>query len=477
MRLSEIRNQILMQTDHVPNAPSYFRYIDTLVNQAYRSIWDSRQWVFAIKQAETRVFPDYYDENVTVEVTTGSRQVQFSVVGAIANPLIAGQVIQLDGQEYTIDSVYTNEYLFLDRPYQGVTNAALTDWNIVCRNIWMPKDCTDILDIAWRDAPHVSATTTGSTTGIPLKRDALFGAQLQDTGNRPVYYTTMPDVFIPAPDASLAPTAAASLLQTSTYGTLNAGTYYFTFTYVLGGLDNSWYGTMPESEPWDGTLEVTIPLSGVNTILFDFPSTNLVSSDNAIYGIKIYAVQPLADGRRILTELRAALPAYGFFEQPAFASGGGTAFVGSVSYERRGIGTRHSENGGRSKCIRFWPRPNVADDELVMDPELGTSIPYTTCITTYLRRPPDLLADTDVPELPTEMHQLLVDRVCSDVQLRMGNMGASQMHERKYMDLLKIMETRYTTHANNTIVRGQGWGQNVSWQNWLSPGNFAIWRP
>ena len=84
-----------------------------------------------------------------------------------------------------------------------------------------------------------------------------------------------------------------------------------------------------------------------------------------------------------------------------------------------------------------------------------------------MRKPKDILLQTDSPELPVEFHQLIVYKALEQIYLKMGQTGLSNTYSGKYDKAIKGLERRYVDKIDLAPRRGQfDMGQRIGRYSW-----------
>lgn len=447
VNLKQIRDTVLLESDYSPNDTSYHAWLNAAIDRIHRQIWSSQPWTFATKVADVPIFADKNSSDWSATIAVVQGQTAATTDTPVFRPWDGGQVIEIGGLEYTIASILTTSTCTLDQPYRGTTDESAT-FKIKHRNVFLPPDVVELLDVSWRNAPAPGATS-GGVTAIQQKLEAQSALSLQDTGSTPRAYVHIPDTFIRTPEETLTPTLTLS--TSSSNGHLPAGTYSFTYSYVLATEDEDSYGLLPQSDPWPDYVSVTVPTSNTNSINFAVfaPQSKYSASDKPVR-IKIYYVDVLYDGRLYLQELRAADEL-----GPLYADTSGTVNIGADMLTPSPRPIRPPMHGGRTRGIRLWPRPDHSD--VAFDATSGDQIDeYARSFVqvTYMAKPEQILLDSDTPGIPEEFHQILVDKALAEVHLRRGNLTANQIYERRADDRMKLMAVRYGNHKDSMVVRG-----------------------
>ena len=114
-----------------------------------------------------------------------------------------------------------------------------------------------------------------------------------------------------------------------------------------------------------------------------------------------------------------------------------------------------------SKKIRFFPRPIAVDKSLTVAHSSGDAPnELTFWHLRYTYKPQELADDYDVPSIPSEFHQLIIDRALIDVHAKYDNHTASSAAERRFASRVKALDARYSTERDGTLQRAQSmrWG-------------------
>lgn len=452
MNLKNIRDMALMASDHVPDSTSYHRWLNTLIDTRHRELWDSKLWTFCTKTVDIPVYRDKVSGDWDdAEVIVANGQTAISFTEEVLQAWDAEQPIEINGVEYMISGILSTSTCSLATPYQGPTEQT-SDWKIKHRNIYLPKDCVDVTDVSWRNAPIPGAQSTGSLIALQPKAESSANLSLQDQIGKPQYYVQLPDVYVRSPEETLTPTLTLSVDNTP--GFLASGTYTFAYSYVLGAEDVDAYGLLPESDPWPRKVEIVVPTSNTNTILFSvFAPQSVYSSSDKPVRIKVYYVNTLYDGRYELIELRAANE-----QGPLFAGTTGQVLIGADMFTPSPRPIRHPLHGGRVRAIRMWPRPNAVDYTSDQGGDAIDRVELTYVTVTYIARPEHILREGDTPQMPEEFHQVLADQVTADVHLRAQNMTAARLYEKRANDRLPGLINRYGTNRDSVATRGPSWG-------------------
>jgi hypothetical protein len=459
-----------MQSDYIPDDASYYRFVNTQINQVYRELWDSKDWVFSDKTVQMHAWKDKVAEdylNATLSMKQGGYEVS-SGIKYVFEARDVGASLCIQGYDYTITSVKDAVTAYVSTPFHGVLGVGddVGTWSIKYRDYYLPSDVVEILAIAWRNTPVVGAPQNfQGSIGIPKKMDDIASLNMQLTAVRPQYYFEQPDPYVRTPEAQYAPTAT---LHVSVTDKLDPGTYTFAYSYVLGTEDTFAFDTtqrsyLPESALCPETCTVVVPNPTTGNITFSVhqplgPSIAGESGNRAV-AIKVYQILTTGDGRVYAVELRNSFNTSPLYATDLTGSGTATVTIKPANFVNVGRPVRAPNNGGRSKQVRFWPRPGVADQE----PNDIAMFGRTIFDLRYIYRPEDLIEEGDVPEMPEEFHLLIADMVSARLAMRHGKLAEHQLFQKSVFERRKMLETRYGTTKDSMVVRSRSMQASNGW--------------
>lgn len=486
MNLKEIRTRIINSVDYDPRNVEWHKFLNESIDLAYQEIWHQYQWVFSTATAQLPVYvdisPSLWDGlNVDVRafVTHGSITVDLGDGSVeVVHDYDQNQVIEIEGVEYRIQSVPSTIRVYLDRPYQGESGAT-SNWIIKHRWIPLPIDCADVLNVNWTDAP-VPGVALANPVGLTRR---MFSQQLlrnDTTSMRPIAFAITPDEYIPAPPEDLPPTVTLS--ASSTGGYLPAGIYNFTYSYVQGEPTYD-FPYIPEGPVWggndtypDGYVSVTVPTAGTNTIhiKLDLPETIYTTGDAAEawqYLGKLYMVVPTYDGRNVYYEIPTSDNL-----APLVVDNGTLTYTVAANNLARKSYVRAPYQGGRVQKIQLFPRPSSGDINVTIDPEQPFyNVTMSYIEVEYLKHPPKIQLDADVPEMPPEFQEAIVQKVVAKIHQRNGNETAMMAAQRSADAIINKLRTRYGDHKSVVVRRGKSWGQGWPNNRYWPYANPAVW--
>jgi hypothetical protein len=485
MNLSEIRSAVKNILNYQPELQAYNNNIDTLINAAYQYIWTIRAWTFAQKIDYLNVYRDLLptDHNGAgggqfASVTDMSRQVNFT--GNYRELQFEpynweGQIFECQGRDYVILQVINSDEIRLAEPFRGITNASETDFKLKHRYYTLPQDLIDLHSVSHRDTPAVSSTAQGKIIAISNRREEEFNLKQDDSSN-------YADSYIPIPPAIIPPGEDLSIAVTfSPDGNPAVGNfpdnYYMEFCWAFeteGGLLGPL--SKPQTKSTGTHGQGTISNSAYYTV--SFLSHDGIAIDTPTYDPQYDTYKNPWEGlrKRIFfnqnfnhtTGKRLGLPlwrevtridsstgaASQFEHEPLRAQDEeATAKVGWLSQVSPG-NKRYIEFDGHHQKIRPFPRINSVDFEYPYAPAAG-GLPasyeqhFRQLEIRYTRKHLPLCSDTDTPEMPYELHHLIVYKALEDIYIKAGNLSLSDNYRRKIDKDIKAAERRYVGRSDS----------------------------
>ena len=278
MNRLKIRNRILQQLDYAPydlSAAGFYNFVNGLINEKYLELWHGRPFLFNNKTMPIKIIPDVVGSSTaTISWTKDAYFVlgNFALVedAALYDPLrnstIYPLILQIENEEYEVTNITDGVgscIINLARPVREATTVASSDWKIIQRDIRLPIDCLEVLNVGWRDRVQTDLESTqGSSKGIPQRLDSYAGLDLSRTGPTPEAYVSLPyrgqEIL---PEDSFDNISADNLGA----GAFAAGTYYFGLRWY-----NQRTGAMSGMNEL-GSLEITAPQAPAD-IEFTFPA-------------------------------------------------------------------------------------------------------------------------------------------------------------------------------------------------------------
>jgi hypothetical protein len=406
MRLVDLRDMVANIVDYDPSVDTYRNQITNLLNDAYYSLFSTKPFTFAQKEEIVKAYAD-----VSVSVTTPgvvTTELNFPAVSPIPTHW-EGQIIEIDGTEYTIAWVSTTTKLYLTET-PSLTGATTYSGKIKFRYLDLPQDCIAIMNVAKRSMT-LTPQEPGMFTALARYEDEYY--------NLPLDEVNLPHYWIPADEFHLSAPRAVKGITPSTAGAIN--TVYVAMSYVFAGRESA-LSTATE-------VITTAANGGKLTITFD-----LLPNETGYYR-KIYIRNPLKNWkgfRAIRTSagsgsllLINGQTATGDYPMPDF-----TEAWEFDSYP-------YTESDGTRQRIKLYPRQD-ADYNITVR---------------YMYRPKPLVNDNDTPELPSSSHQMLAYMALKEIFVKLDNLPQANLYERKAAQEMIKLEQRYLTQIPRRFVK------------------------
>ena len=504
MDLKQIRKQIFNITDFSPELQAYGNQIDELINEAYLKLWTSKRWNFAQKLSWLEAYPDITKERekpgalvpITAAYNDGQRLITFSSdVYTLFNKkdIYEGNLIQLGSstgaREYTILQVLSTTQITTSEPIRlldGVASVAADgDWRVKARFYTLPEDCIEILNLQHRDVP-IGSGGTGQILPPYGKTVALLPRMEETFGLREDYTQTYAECYVPVPP-KVVPAAeklgiAFAVQEDEDLGNIPENKYF----------EICWSFMSPEKQvgPLSQSVIVKSPDNPQGTSTYNMTVSFLtwddkpMASKNTSYTSGPGTARPLESLRKVLwynqnfnpaTGERLGLPKWrqivvGRLPTPsvditsqddpitALDTEASTIIKNITSFDP---GTKqYREWEGQHLRIRPYPRIDAFDLEY---DEISTAAGTPLRLRDFFRRlelryyykPNYLAAETDTPEIPYDMHQVIVYTVLEDVFNKSGNVQLANVYKNKGDMAIKGMERRYVDHTDINVIKGQ----------------------
>lgn len=472
--LKALRERIQNITDYKPTNLEALNDLDTLVNDAYRYTWLCRSWSFAQKLSYLNVYPDLDNDitGATIAVSDYSRNVVFSTpIRSLVNDVWAGQYIEIQGREYKILQVVSDTTIRLAEPFRGTTVTAGASWVLKQKYYELPEDLVQILSLAHRDAPIVGGTRK-HLVGVANRREE----ELQLEENRTADYA---DFYIHIPPLNIAP--GEKLLQVAatyeTGSTIGASSYYeFAWAFKVGK------EVGPLSDPLlclAGTNQGGTPVINLKPITHD----NVVVAAPAYSNVMDKLPNPFEGLRKVLytnvnlnhtTGERLGLPkwvlvtyytgtATRYDHQPYELTDEQADWKIKYLQQVSPGNPRYIEIDGHHHCVRPYPRINDYDfkyDWAVDQLEVpGKPEEYFRQLELrYIYKPKEIVTITDSPEMPFELHDLIVYKALEDYYTKRGNPQLAQVYRNRFEMDIKASEMKYIERADVVHQRALQFG-------------------
>lgn len=460
--LKEIRAKIQNITSFKPTNQDHLNDIDELINGAFRYTWLCRQWFFAQKTTFLNVTPDLDNTitSLTVGVVDFSRKVTFSGnLRSLTSDVYEGQIFECQGREYKILKVVPFNEIHLSEPFRGTTTTADTTWKLKIKYYNLPEDLVQVLSISHRDAPIVGGRRQ-YLTAINSKREE----ELQLAENRTASYA---DFYIHIPPKNI-PSGEKLKDLGSTIG-------------ILGDLTNNSYHEFCwcfRKESMYGPLSDSIIVQALTPEGGTKPNINLraVTHDDQEVKTPTYAdavdkMPNVWEGySKVLwtnvnfnhtTGKRLGLPKWVMVTTKALADSQydhapyilkdeESEWIINWSASLSAGNPKYIEIDGHHHIIRPYPRINSYDAKysFVVGAD-GATAPeqyFRQLELRYIYKAQDLAQITDSPEMPFELHDLVVYKALEDYYTKIGNLQLATVYRNRFEMDLKAAATKYVEH-------------------------------
>jgi hypothetical protein len=502
MNLQDLRNKVKNITDYSPELQTYQDQVDDLINDAFYSIWTAKRWKFSQVQDFIKIYPDlnFGRTNKNINVLNGSRRVTFSgsvpmllaevSLGPFSSHDTAksygsvgsayeGELIQINGREYTILKVVSDTEIRLAEPYRGGNVVDNISWVIKKRFYDLPEDCLELLNISQRDVP---APTNG---GRPVfgKLSGLSKRKEEELNLREDYTSNYAECYIDTPPINVPPAEKLKEISQvySAEATIPANTYFeicWAFYYLGAKIG-------PLSEPLLFKSQATQqggPSTSIITLQFSTFDDKPIAAQ--VYAsLSDYAPNKFEGLRKVLyynsnfsptTGKRLGLPVWRAITygsavgsegasvdapKPLVVGDEASQVVLQYTNSFNGGNPRYLEWDGSIPRIRPYPRinsfdfynPAQAGGELL--PKADEEY-FRRLEVRYMKKPLRMGLATDTPQMPYEFHQLIVYGVLEDIYNKSGNTELADRYRVKIDKTIVGLERRYIDSVDTTFIRG-----------------------
>ena len=502
MSLDNLVYKVKNIMDYEPGNVGYNNQIHELINAAYLQIWTSKIWNFAGKTTFLPLYPDLTSSG-TNDTTASYVDGQRAIIFHQAIPILLtqrdqweGNIIELEGREYTIVAVTSTTQIVVDEPIRitgGVASkTGITDWIIKIRYHRLPEDLIEILSLNNRDVPLANGGSSSNTAPWG-KIQGMSPSYEEDLNLRQDFTNTFAEIYVPTPP-SIVPNAEklsgtfTQVVDNSGDGDLVQGTYY-EICWAFEGPDGS-VGPLSEPQVLQVTADSQAPTKKykmtLNFLTFD---DKPVASKNSNYTVGPGNRRPLEGFRKRLYYNQYMNPTSGErlgrplwreiitgynsnVVSPALSQNVQddiirvADIVSSVDITNKNSfdpGTRqYIKFDGSYPRVRFYPRPNAYDLEYDFV-SVGATVPLRDqdflrrIQLRYYRKPFPLIASTDTPEMPYEFHDAIVYKALEDIFNKNGDKSLSSYYAKKAKDELARLEKRYVDYVDVNHRKGR-WG-------------------
>jgi len=408
MDLQALRDYATNVLDYDATAnPTYKNQLDRLLTDAYERIWSEKPWQFAQRDILQVARPD---DVVSIGATNGSPNLTHT--GDLLVGVMDGQIIEIDGVEYTIAYVRNGTFAYLTTPFLGATGAYPTA-KVIYRYLDLPADCQMVMNVAHR-TNAITPEDPGMMVALTRYEDEYYNLALGEVGV-PRYWVPQDPVTIPAPltASGVATVGAPPGRGVRTLEVAMANEW----AYRSSGLSQTTTVTLSDTEELTLTPALIPNTTGLYRVYY------LRSPD-----LGLYAWRKVTDTAGVT----AVNPVGGVTLTPDTSVGFLTGQTYALSFPR------YQEDGGMRERYRLYPRQ-------------AEELPYTV---RYLARPRPLVEATDTPDIPAAHRVIIAYRALVQLLMKSDNASESALYEKRYDGELLKMERRYLIDAARRIVKG-----------------------
>lgn len=489
--LKSIRDQVLLQSNNIPNSTSYFSHLNDIINKNVTDVWMSKPWKFNTKTIPMNIWPDKTSESSSSDPTNpvritgmvGVNAVEFT--GYVLQPTDVFQTLEIEGRDYTLIGIVDNYRALISQAYLGngeVTDHAVldsTDWKVKHTSYFLPSDVAEIMDVSFRDRDIVGQQNRGKIEQIPMRMSIDYGLSTQRTSDLPTVYVPAQPYYFPFPMAGSGPATANSLIYVDatiaspSVDPIVAGEYYVGVS-IVASTPSYFFGDIIPETPvlWSNTPYV---LNGTDEeLILEIHNTQEQSIAGRFYRWWIGVDNGVGEIVGWAVGVGEIPP--GDFQPEATFVVSREAFKGTI-----GITYNNDPNfrirpriDHSQKVVEFYPRPQIVLQEAteiipigaftenpdITSPSNIVVLPMSTWDLRYVWQVPRMSLNSDLLYMPEEFAHLIVDMTLSDLYLMLNNPVSSSLHSAKAKERMRILESRYADEKDHLAVRRNSW--NVS---------------
>jgi hypothetical protein len=483
--LKALREKIKNITDYSPDLQQYNDQLDELINDAYFYIWNHKRWTWATKEYYFKFIPDMLPSrdttaagspppDVTASVIKGSRQVTFSqFMDRLTRIDFEGQPIEIQNYEYTISKVVDTQTILLDKVFHGTTNAADVSWRIKKRYYDLPQDCIELLSLAHRDAPNTNSGTGrfppyGKLIALMPRRDEQINLRMDYAASYAEAFVWSPSFYVP--EAFKVGLSSESIESNG----FPANTH---LEVCWAFMRDGHVGALSEPQTIQFGAQGTFNLSIDFLSWDDQPVVADTFQTKDTQPSQFEGLQKIVfwnSNFNRATGERLGLPVWRAFNNPGGSATRNTStYLDSVKGEDTDSSVTISafnqidpgnktyiEYDGQYNRIRPYPRVDAWDEAVA---QAAPTNDYSKVPTDFLReavaryyyKPEALGFSTDSPQMPYEVHQLIVYKVLETLYDKVGSISNADNYRRRFEKEVKDLQKRYVDHIDSMVVRGQ----------------------
>lgn len=408
MDLQALRDYCTNVLDYDATAnPTYKGQLDRLLTDAYERVWSEKPWLFAQKDVLQLARAD-----ATVDVSATAGSFTLTHTGDLIPGQMDGQIIEIEGVEYTIAYVRNATLAYLTEPYAGATGDGAGS-TVIYRYMDLPADTQMVMNVAHR-TNSITPEDPGMMVALTRYEDEYYNLALGERGV-PRYWVPQDPVTIPAP---LTAVGVATVVAAPGRGVRT----------IEIAMANEWAGRSSGL-----SQATTVTLTDTQEVTL---TPGVIPNQTGLYRV-YYLRSPdlgLHAWRRVTDTagVTAVAPNGGVTLTPDTS----TTFLTSQAYSL--FYPRYQGDGGMRERYRLYPRQ--AEDQK-----------YTV---RYLSRPRPLVEATDTPDIPAAHRVIIAYRALVQLLMKSDNPSESALYEKRSDGELLKMERRYLIDAARRIVKG-----------------------
>lgn len=490
MNLSQIRKKVQALSNFHADNPAHLANLDDLINRAIVFLTESQTWTWAQKTIYLNIVPDltYEITGVTCELFNFSRQVDFSGdIFSVVPERWDNQYLEINGRDYQISKVETglgHARVILKEPYRGAPDASYEGWVLKKKDYALPEDCSEVLSVSHTDSP-MRAAERRSLPCLPQRVEEMSALEEQRTADYADFYTHVPPAWIP-PGEKLGPSLEEPEFAPDS-ALVVGDEYELCWAFERNGL----VGALSDPRTYTVTESLTDLVIGPNGSLLTHDDTD----------VKCQPFDPVQDRYPSVYEgLRKVLFVNVNYRRRADSAGNPAGRLGNPkwvyvtqansetvrtqydrvpkyledyqnTFEIGYLAQMHPGNppyievDGHHQQIRFYPRI-VGYDVKYAFAEISAEartyyapeIYFRQVEVRYRFKPTTINQETDSPQMPSEMHELIVCKALSDYYMSIGEANLSQLYEQRFDKDLRAFTKRYVVHNDALHQRPLQWG-------------------
>lgn len=433
------------------------------LNDGQDQVWFSRKWLFGYTTEDLPVYRDITyarTSSTTCSFTNNSRQVTFSAaIREFTEPWVwEGQYIELGGRDYRILKIVSTTELRLTEVFRGTTTAADTAWKVKFKDLVLPHNCQELVSATQRGSDLSGVARRGPLEFLRNAVEEICNFDPDQSGSDAQYILPAPPIVVP-PGEQVSSTVGAA------YGVSYdiPDNYYVEvcWCFELFGCRG------PLSQPLlykTGTAEV-----GGHQLTFTAVSHDLKSMAAATYSASVDTEVNENEGMRKVwfynqnistsTGTRKGLPVWREigvnttatptqYDHQPYRTNDEAATLVLARLSQVTPGRPRYTGQPEWQVMRPWPRIDTSDADYGYDagPPVAAPISHRRIEARYYRRPAPLLADTDTPEFPRELHMLVAYEACFNAFSQKNNMQQAMVYA-------NLSETLINRHGVRHLAR------------------------